>query len=224
MKNQLWILFVAVMSLGIGANTAWSQIDTGDGIGDNFPQVPGGGGGGGNSPFDFGDFDLPVPNNEFEDERQQPFVGPSTERFEEQGLGHPRSRLGPGGSSQGGGFSFDFGGFQGGRGGGAAGQGTGNGFQVVRGNLRTRVVPRIEVTTRPSANQVTARCQQVLNRVLVNYRLPSSVQVEMAEGVAYLKGSVSSAEVKDRLERMLRLEPGVSRIENQIEVSEASSP
>ncbi len=174
--------------------------------------------------FDFGSLidQLTIPEiPQFENQRFQPFVGRSRERFEALGIrAHPRSNIEVAGSSN-----------SGGGGGravtGAAGRGAqrGQGLQaggatnnIIRRSLRTRLVPRIEVRTPVSAQQVSSRFQLRLGQSPLLENGADGIQVRVENSTAYLTGFVGSLEERARVERMARLEPGIYRIDNQIEV------
>ena len=174
--------------------------------------------------FDFGNLvdQLQIPEiPEIENTRNQPFVGRSIERFETLGIqAHPRSNAAAPGSvfSSGGGAGGR--GFAGGRGGNAGQRGlqNGTGNSVVRRSLRTRLVPRITVNNPVTPEQVSNRFQQrLVNSQMVDNPM-ASVQVRVENKTAYLSGVVSSIDMRNRAERMARLEPGIYRIENKIEV------
>ena len=173
--------------------------------------------------FDFGGLidQLTIPEiPQFENERFQPFVGRSRERFEALGIrAHPRSNIEVAGSSGNGGG--------GGRTVGAAGRGgqRGQGLQaggasnnIIRRSLRTRLVPRIEVRTPVSAQQVSSRFQQRLGQSRFMVNAASGIGIRVENSTAYLTGIVGSAEERARVERMARLEPGIYRINNQIQI------
>ncbi len=156
---------------------------------------------------------------EFENLRLQPFVGRSTARYFEQELVHPRSLIDPTGGGTGG---------VGGRTGSSrftgrqTGPGTGtqqNGFEIARFGLRTRVIPQIVVQNRPTTQQVSARFQQRLARIPSVAAVSGGINVTMNGRTAILTGTVADAEARERIERLTRLEPGVSRIDNRITVS-----
>ena len=174
--------------------------------------------------FDFGNLvdQLQIPEiPEIENTRNQPFVGRSIERFETLGIqAHPRSNAVAPGSvfSSGGGAGGR--GFAGGRGGNAGQRGLQNGTSnnVVRRSLRTRLVPRITVNNPVTPEQVTSRFQQrLVNSQMVDNPM-ANVRVRVENKTAYLSGVVSSIDARNRAERMARLEPGIYRIENKIEV------
>lgn len=133
------------------------------------------------------------------------------------------------GGGGGGGVNGGFGGGGGGQ--GTLGAGTENGFQVIRQSIRTRLVPLINVAPVPG-EQVVSRFQNRIarqpvpqtsgppfsNQAFFNGGAPS-VNVQIQDRTAFLTGFVGSAAERDRWERQLRLEPGVYRIVNQIEVA-----
>ncbi|MDG2014280.1 MAG: BON domain-containing protein [Pirellulaceae bacterium] len=174
--------------------------------------------------FDFGNLvdQLQIPEiPEIENTRNQPFVGRSIERFETLGIqAHPRSNATAPGSvfSSGGGAGGR--GFAGARGGNAGQRGlqNGTGNSVVRRSLRTRLVPRITVKNPVTPEQVSSRFQQRLASSQMASNPMANVQVRVENKTAYLSGVVSTIDARNRAERMARLEPGIYRIENQIEV------
>ncbi|MGI9515407.1 MAG: BON domain-containing protein [Pirellulaceae bacterium] len=176
-----------------------------------------------NEPPDLGDlleaFNPEPEAVEFENLRIQPFVGRSRERYLEQGLVHPRSLLSTdslGSNTGSGGGGNAFGNFQ--------NQGTSlqpsgqNGFEVVRQSLRTRAVPRFVVNNRPTTRQVTSRFQQRLAQLQLTSGPESDVRVNLAGTLAILSGTVNSVEERNMIERMARLEPGIYRIENRLDI------
>ena len=141
---------------------------------------------------------------------------------------------GGGGLGGGGGAGGINGGFDGA---GPLGGGTENGFQVTRRSVRARLVPQINVRPVPGA-QIASRFQNRLarqpapqlagppfpNQAFTSTAAPS-VNVRVENRTAILTGYVNSPAERDRWERQLRLEPGVYRIVNQIEVlSSLNSP
>jgi len=167
---------------------------------------------------------ITVPEVEIENLRRQPYVGRSIERYELQNAGaHPRSNAatpGAGVTTGGGGGGFAFPGLQG-RGQGA-GQGLGQGAtnSVVRRSLRTRLVPRFQLSSPVSTSQVSSRFQRRLTRIPATDSVVSGVQIRVEGKTAFLTGVVASPAERDRLERMARLEPGIYKIENTIRVGQ----
>lgn len=230
-QTTLWLAFGA--SLALSASTLSGQDFPGGG------DIPGGGTGGdqqvpdtggGNVPGqqaeqlgeaevqNLGDFinqfNLEPEEVEIENQRLQPFVGPSRAAFSEQGVSHPRSQID---QAAGGGGGAGFGG---GRGQGAPATSDAlEGFEVPRAGIRSRLVPRIEVRFPVSAATVGNRFQQRLTRIPAINSAAAGVNVSVQNRVATLSGTVATSEIRDRIERMARLEPGISRIVNQITVT-----
>jgi hypothetical protein len=169
--------------------------------------------------FDFGNLidQLTVPEiPQFENERFQPFVGRSLQRFELQGIrAHPRSNIEvPGSSGSGGGGGGRVAG--GGRGQTTRGLQPGASNAIIRRSLRTRVVPQIVIRSPVSTQQVSSRFQQRITQSRLLEDPASGVQVRVEGKTAYLSGVVTSPVDRERIERMARLEPGIYRIDNQI--------
>ena len=160
--------------------------------------------------------------------RNQGFVGATAPQIQESGfVGAATEDTGPplaegatfgGGVNETGGRGIT----GGGRGTGGQGQGFGaateqNGFIVTRRNLRARLTPRYDVR-RISSAEVSSRFN---NRF---YRLPESdsfagqFSVSIDNRVATITGAVPSQADSDRIVRQLRLEPGVYKIENQLQI------
>lgn len=167
-------------------------------------------------PFDFNDLlglDLNPQEVEFENERIQPFVGRSLARYREQELLHPRSLIAAGSSNAGGGGGNNFN-----RGGAQSLQpGAESFFEVTRGSIRTRIVPGFTVSRRVTGVEVSSRFQQRMARLPATRDL-SGYQIRMDGRTAVLTGTVASEQEKNRIVRMARLEPGVYKIDNQIQV------
>ncbi len=178
-----------------------------------------------NEPPDFSelfDFDIAPEVQEFENLRIQPFVGRSLDRYIEQGLVHPRSLFSA--DSVGNNQAFGGGGGTGNNRFGGQNQtgglqpGAQNGFEVPRQSLRTRARPQFFVANKPTPRQVSTRFQQRLAQMQIANGPDSELRVNLAGSVAILSGTVASAEERDRVVRMARLEPGIYRIENRIDV------
>ncbi len=150
---------------------------------------------------------------EIENQRLKPFVGPSRAAFSEQGLSHPRSQIDPMAGGQPGARAT------GGRvgGAGAAAQPL-DGFEVVRAGIRTRLVPRFEVRQPVSSAGVSSRFRQRLARIPSVNSSADGIRVSVQNRVATLSGSVATIAERERIERMARLEAGISGIDNQITV------
>ncbi len=210
-------------------STALLAQDTGGGTTGGESSANTGGGGSGGAPGAQGDIndnlslDTSIPEiaiPEFEDNRNQGFVGATSANVVEFGFVGGLSGF-AGGSSEGS-FGGDANvtastGGGGGRGGNAgfAGGGTANGFQVVRPKfIRTRLRVNFEAPTVPN-EFLSDRLNIRLNR-LPGAAGRQGVNVTVTERVATLTGSTESREAAARLERQLRLEPGISRVVNQL--------
>ncbi|MEO1527028.1 MAG: BON domain-containing protein [Planctomycetota bacterium] len=127
--------------------------------------------------------------------------------------GQPTNTGGFGGGGGGGGFG-GLGGLFGGLGGAFGGnQGTGSQRPVIRVRLRSAI------NVAPLAD---SRVQSNANRRLVS--IPSSqrtpnVRVSVSKGTAVLTGSVQSERDRRMTQLLMRLEPGVKKIDNRIVVS-----
>jgi hypothetical protein len=101
---------------------------------------------------------------------------------------------------------------------GASGFGQGLGSSTpTKPALRTRLRSRIDVAPLP-AQQIQSSAQSRF------YQTPSTsrfrgVQVNMNEGTAVINGVVSSEKDRRMSELLMRLEPGVRRVSNQVIVS-----
>jgi hypothetical protein len=163
-----------------------------------------------------------------DDTRNQGFVGATAPGIQGFGfVGAASDNSGPPlaeGATFGGGVNETGGGGGGGGARGNAGQGQGfgpaqdqNGFTVIRRNLRAQLRPRYEVT-RVSPAEISSRFN---NRF---YRLPESdafagkFSISIENRTATINGAVQSQEESDRIVRQLRLEPGVYRINNQLQI------
>lgn len=156
---------------------------------------------------------------EIENTRNQPFVGRSLQRFDEQGIqAHPRSNAASPGSvfSSGSGSGRSVGGGRG----NANRQGlqSGSSNRVIRRSLRTRLVPKITISTPVTPDFVASQFQQRLLRNPTSRADYEGVQVRVENKTAFLSGQVRSPEIRARVESMARLEPGIYRIDNQITV------
>jgi osmotically-inducible protein OsmY len=87
----------------------------------------------------------------------------------------------------------------------------------VRRNVRNRLVNQVQVNRVPAA-EVAQRFSTRLDRIPTVSGVGSNVQVELQNGTAVLTGRVPSAEASGKVERQLRLEPGVYRIDNRLEI------
>ena len=128
------------------------------------------------------------------------------------------------------GMSMGMGGGMGGMGGGMGGmnsRGTTGQFgqQNSSQNQRTiRATVKVRFPyTRPAAAQVSQTVVARWNRIPLPEKF-NGVNLEFVNGVATLTGKVATAEEKRMAEKLILLEPGVSLVQNQLEVLEAASP
>ncbi len=156
---------------------------------------------------------------EFEDRRNQGFIGATGSNVQELGFVGGLSQF-VGGSTEGsfGGDVNANSGSAGGRGGGNAGfsgGGTANGFQLVRPKyIRTRLRANFDAPQIPNefiSNQFSNRLNQ-----LPAVGSSPTVNESINNRTATITGRTSSPEAAVRIERQLRLEPGVSRVVNQL--------
>jgi hypothetical protein len=137
------------------------------------------------------------------------------------------SNLGGEASSQGGGLGGGRGGMGGAFGGGLGGLGGlfggGNPFnrsqqqQQPEKQIRTRLRASIQVA-RPPASQVESKIESRWSSLPSHPRF-RNVEIEMQGRTAILNGEVASQEDRRIAELLLRLEPGVQSIENQLSVA-----
>lgn len=176
--------------------------------------------GGTNSDGDFsqvGDFSPEIP--EIEDLRNENgFIGRTRERIETQGfVGPTREAIqavsgssGAGGGGAGG--NFGRGGF------GTAFGGAQQGFTITRSSVRARVRPNFSFPSIPT-QVVQDNFQRRIQR-LPNLRTttPQRIKVSMDGTTATLTGTASNQEAVDNMVGQLRMEPGIYRIINQVEL------
>ena len=192
----------------------------------------GGTGAGGNAlsgAIDASAFD---PNNQIqiqppEDTRREiPFVGPATGNIFNyfEGVGS----VSGGGTNFGGGIGGGIG--AGGLGGGPGqfgnqfgqfGGGTGNGFTISRRSIRA---PLVAAFTSPvvTGAQVSERFSDRLVRIPSIEKLggAENVRVTVSDGTAVISGIVKSLEARDKVARMAKLEPGIYKVVNQLQVQQ----
>ena len=169
-----------------------------------------------------------------EDERRLvPFIGPASDSLFNffEGVGSVTGGGGTGfGSNIGGGGGFgggqlgggQFGGQLGGLLGGQFGAqfgGQGNGFTITRRSIRAPLTPAFTSPVVTGA-QVSARFTDRLIRIPSIQRLGGTqdVRVTVSDDTAVISGTVSSLEARDKVERMARMEPGIYRVVNQLQV------
>lgn len=174
------------------------------------------------------------------DERNQGFIGPNAQQIITQGFVGASTQLSgaqpANGTSFGGGVNTQGGGAGGGIGGaqGLRATGTNGGLNRnamgglggfgntatagVRRNVRNRLVNQVQVNRVPAA-EVAQRFTTRLDRIPLAANAGNDVKIALEKGTAVLTGSVPSSEAANRIERQLRLEPGVYKIDNRLEVN-----
>jgi len=206
-----------------------------DGGNGDFDNGGGLGTGGDNSSNDsgaFGDdaeFGQVLGGEDTVDERNQGFVGSTGTRIQENGfIGPPGESTGPplaDGATFGGGTN-DVGTAGGGGGGGNQNRNTGfggvtgqvKGFEVFRSNVRANLRPKFS-SPQVSNYQIVDRFQSRIRRLPDMNTDGSGVQISISNRTATIAGYVRSAEESNRIERQLRLEPGVYKIDNQTRIA-----
>ena len=147
----------------------------------------------------------------FENDRIQPFVGPSSEN-----VVHPRSQTASG--STGGSTRSSAG----------AGRATGRSTGAASGNATSFSVPRRSIRTGVryafreghfDSRGVAANFADRIQRTPVLNDLPG-VEVSVESRVATLTGTVANAQQRELIERQLRLEPGISSVINLLQISQ----
>ena len=94
--------------------------------------------------------------------------------------------------------------------------GMGNQQNNQRGRVQLRVPMRMGFTV--STTQMTARSKQLATRVpkIPGLRNVQGLTVEMDGETAILRGTVESEEQRDLVERLAKLEPGISAVQNEL--------
>lgn len=175
------------------------------------------------------------------DERNQGFIGPNSQQIIDSGFVGASTQLSGGqptnGNSFGGGVNTQ-GSSGGGRSGGGAlgaqglratggamGRNAGlGGFgntntAGVRRNVRSRLVNQVQVNRTPSS-EVARRFSNRIDRLPTITGVGENVQISLTNGTATLTGNVPTAEAASKLERQLRLEPGVYKIDNRLQIEQ----
>ncbi|MEM9644184.1 MAG: BON domain-containing protein, partial [Planctomycetota bacterium] len=130
------------------------------------------------------------------------------------GGGTSNNATGGGGGAFGGGGGFGgFGGGLGGLFGGAFGGGQNTQSQSA---IRTRLRSAVQVAPLPPA-QVQQAASRAIRRVPSQVFSPN-LRVEVQGRTAFVSGTAKSAKERRMSELLLRLEPGISRVENNIRV------
>ena len=202
-----------------------------------FPATGGGGGGGqtiedNNTPVDFDDSASLNLGATEDDNRNRGFIGATAPYVSERNFVGSASLTfgvlaedatfggGVNGTTvsavpNGGGTGGGRGGF-GGAGGFGAGQTSGN---IIRGNLRSRLRPAFAAPRVPTGVTV-GRFNSNFLRQPGTQAMVGRYQVSIQNKTAFLTGFVSSKADASRLERQLRLQPGVYKIVNQLQVAQ----
>lgn len=200
-----------------GNNNTGGDTGNADNNGNDFGNNFGGGGGGtGTNPFsDL--FSLGV-DEEIPNDRRKAFVGPTNEigttlsdSSSDTGFVGPISES-FGGGNGGGNRNFGGGGGNGGNVGGGQNQN-----QIIRGSVRTRLRPNFQARS-VSPQYVSSQFQSQLQRLPSTQSYSQGVQIQVQNRTAVISGFVGSQAQADRIERQLRLQPGVYRIENRLTV------
>lgn len=103
--------------------------------------------------------------------------------------------------------------------GGVGGVGNANGGEIQRRGVRARVASRINVQL-PDSAQVYDRFVSKINRLPSNAKTTDGVQIRIDNKTATLTGESSSRSDVDALIRQLRLEPGVYRVVDQVQIKQ----
>lgn len=194
--------------------------------------------GGGNDGGNFGDdasFGEVLGGAASDDVRNQGFVGSTGTSIQESGfVGPPGETTGPplaDGANFGGGVNdvnLTTGGGAGGNAGGrlnnrnngfgvAGQQGIVKGFEVLRSSVRANLSPQFDSPT-VSPDQIENQFQQTIRRIPNMTGDGSGVQISIVGTTATVRGIVASEAEINRIERQLRLQPGVYRIDDQTQV------
>ena len=167
------------------------------------------------------------------DTRNQGFIGSTATRVTELGfVGASSETSGPplaeggtfGGGVNAGGAAGGAGGGRAAGGGGQIGQGFGgagtqNGFSVTRQSLRARLVPSFSAPVVSSA-EVADRFNASFSRLPESLNMSGQYQVSVNNRTATITGFVPSRADSDRLVRQLRLQPGIYKIDNLLQVAQ----
>lgn len=169
-----------------------------------------------------GELGSAVEFDEFEDNRNQGFIGTTAEKIQESGfvgrselLGSP---LADGASFGGGVNNVDSNQVNiGGTGAGGFGAAT-NGVQIIRRSMRSRVRPNF-YAPKLSEAQVAGRFERRMDLQPGDIASSKNYSVSLKNRTATISGSVGSRADSDRLTRQLRLEPGVYKVVNRLKIA-----
>lgn len=221
---------------GIGGGV---PVDGGGNVGGDFAGNDAGniGNDGGNDGGNFGDdagFGEVLGGAATSDQRNQGFVGSTGTQIQESGfVGPPGETTGPplaDGANFGGGVN-DVSLANGGGGGNNAARGnnrntgfgiTGQqgivkGFEVLRSSVRANLRPQFASPT-VTPVQIQNRFQQTIRRLPSMTTDGNGVTISIVGTTATITGVVGSESESNRIQRQLRLQPGVYRIDNQTQV------
>ncbi len=161
---------------------------------------------------------------ETEDVRNQGFVGATSTRIQENGFVGPVGSVSADGADFGGGINnVETGGAVGGgrnnqnQNTGFGGTGQVKGFEIFRSNVRANLRRQFS-SPQVSGYQVADRFQNRIRRLPNMASDGAGVQITIDNQTATMHGFVGSVEESQRIQRQLRLEPGVYRINNQTRI------
>ena len=162
------------------------------------------------------------------DQRNQGFVGITSQKVQEFGFAGASSSFGElglaEGASLGGGENtsnynrnFSLGGGAGGQ--GFGGVGTQNFFEVPRRSLRINFRPDFEFRA-ITPSEVVQQFASSFSKIPVNQKFNGQYQITVVDKTAIVQGQVASEADRKRLISQLRLQPGVYRIDDQLQVGQ----
>ena len=245
-RKKHWLTITACQAVAFFSIAILStSLSFGQGNVDQFPTLPdtgnvdngnvtnnnNGNNNGGNTTnvTDGGETDVNVADNAVninvtDDQRNQGFIGSNSVRIQESGfIGAPGEIAGPGladdatlggGVNNQGGSSVSIG-TGGGRGGFNAA--ADNGFTVPRRSVRARLVPSFYSPPRPS-QQVVSRFTNHFQQQPSAWQTGNNYSINIQNRTAFVNGTVGTRADSERLVRQLRLEPGVYKIVNQLQI------
>ena len=244
MKRFVRTFAFGVLLLGLATSgDAFAQTIPGGDI--TAPDGDTGGGGGESTTSNVSGNDGEIgdtPNVEIDvsdDVRNQGFVGPTagtiqngrtTEQasaFERNAgfIGSASDSSGPplsdGGTFGGDGTNSSGGSFSGGGGaarGGGGFTGAQSGVNIVRQSLRARLAPTFYAPKIPPT-QITNRFNNRLMRQPGGTMVGTGYSIQVVDRTAYINGTVPNNQESERLVRQLRLEPGIYKIVNQLQIA-----
>lgn len=107
--------------------------------------------------------------------------------------------------------------------------GGGQGFQQEQPQANARRIrPRYRVAfdyDTPTTDTIAERSRQQVQTFETTFNLPDSITVELADGgTVILRGQAESAEMSRLIANVMRLEPGVRDVKNELVVSDETAP